>query len=201
MHKTERTQQRGEEKKVLIARKALELFKKEGYKNITVDKIVKECKTSKGSFYHHFHSKSDILNEHFKIADKYYEKLYENLPGNISKKEKLKLFLEKMFIYLEETFGRDFLIIIYSSSLESESHLYFRNPDRNLFSKMGVLLGEILDEYPNAAVIDLQKLKLALIQITMGNIYYWCTYNTEMSLNESAKGSIKHFLEGLKEFN
>ena len=56
MIKAEKKQQRGEEKRVLIATEALKLFKEKGYKSVTVDEIVRVCRTSKGSFYHHYKS-------------------------------------------------------------------------------------------------------------------------------------------------
>ena len=41
--------------------KAIQLFKAEGFEHVTVDRICQECNVSKGSFYHHFPSKNDIL--------------------------------------------------------------------------------------------------------------------------------------------
>ncbi|MEO4055215.1 TetR/AcrR family transcriptional regulator [Solibacillus sp. CAU 1738] len=194
MNKIEKKQQRGEEKKELIAKVALKLFKENGYINVTVDEIVKVCNTSKGSFYHHYNSKADILNEHFTIADKYYEKMYITLPTDLSAKERLRLFLHKMYVYLEKTFGREFLAIMYSTSLESEEQLYFRNPNRKLFILLEELLAEILKENPDSSDLQLHALKQALIQVVMGSIYYWCTLRNDKSLHESANAPIHHFL-------
>ena len=107
MVKAEKKQQRGEEKRALIATEALKLFKEKGYKKVTVDEIVSVCGTSKGSFYHHYKSKADILNEQFIIADKYYEKVYAELP-KAAAKERFRVFMEKMYRYLEDTFGQEF---------------------------------------------------------------------------------------------
>ncbi|MBU8904991.1 TetR/AcrR family transcriptional regulator [Desertibacillus haloalkaliphilus] len=40
---------------------ALHLFEEKGFHAVTVDKIVKESKTSKGGFYHNFKSKDELL--------------------------------------------------------------------------------------------------------------------------------------------
>lgn len=40
---------------------ALTLFEKEGYHGVTVDRIVEQCGTSKGGFYHNFKSKDELL--------------------------------------------------------------------------------------------------------------------------------------------
>lgn len=44
-----------------IIDKALNLFEKYGYHGVTVDRIVAECNTSKGGFYHNFKSKDELL--------------------------------------------------------------------------------------------------------------------------------------------
>lgn len=44
-----------------ILEQAIALFKAEGYENVSVDKICQACDVTKGSFYHHFTSKNDIL--------------------------------------------------------------------------------------------------------------------------------------------
>lgn len=196
MNKVEKKQQRGEEKKELIAKEALKLFKEKGYVHVTVDEIVKVCNTSKGSFYHHYNSKADILNEHFTIADKYYEKMYMALPTDVSAKERLRLFLYKMYVYLDQTFGREFLAIMYSTSLESEAQLYFRNPNRKLFIRFEELLAEVLKENPDSSDLPLHVLKQALIQVVMGSIYFWCTLRNDIALHESANAPIHHFLNG-----
>ncbi|KGR84473.1 TetR/AcrR family transcriptional regulator [Lysinibacillus odysseyi] len=196
MVKVEKKQQRGEEKRSLIATEALKLFKEKGYKKVTVDEIVGVCGTSKGSFYHHYKSKAEILNEQFIIADKYYEKVYAELPAEIPAKERFRVFMEKMYRYLEETFGQEFLAVIYSTSLETETHVYFRTPDRKLFMLFEKLIAEILEEQESN--LSLQELKVSFIQLAMGIIYYWCTLNDPQPLYVSAKAPIEHFLNGFR---
>lgn len=40
---------------------ALELFREHGYKNVNIPLICRKCGVTKGSFYHHFRSKEDLL--------------------------------------------------------------------------------------------------------------------------------------------
>lgn len=197
MNKVEKKQQRGEEKKKLITNKALSLFKEKGYERVTVDMIVKACKTSKGSFYHHFQSKADILNEQFLIADDYYENVYLSLSKELSAKEKCAAFIDEMYNYLEKQFGREFLAIIYATSLQFEKHIYFRNLNRKLFLIYEDLLNHLLESHP-ATHLNLPMLKQTFIQLTMGIIYFWCTQPPSKSLKESASPAIKHFLDGFK---
>lgn len=192
MIKREKKQQRGEEKREKIIKESLRLFKEKGYNDVTVDEIVKACRTSKGSFYHHFASKADILNEQFALADVYYEQMYKTIPTSYNAKEKMTYFLEDMYRYLEETFGQPFLSIIYATSLEQDSHTYFRNPSRKLFMLFEDLLKELLVQYD--CPLTLQQAKQSLIQLTMGTIYYWCTMRQTVSLVENAKAPMQLFL-------
>ncbi|MGA3600814.1 TetR/AcrR family transcriptional regulator [Lysinibacillus agricola] len=63
---------------------ALDLFKSLGYDNVSVDRIVKESKTSKGSFYQHFPSKSSIFMMRFMEMDEHYVHIYEELKQHHS---------------------------------------------------------------------------------------------------------------------
>jgi len=44
-----------------LINKAIELFQTEGFGNVTVEQICASLDVTKGSFYHHFQSKNDIL--------------------------------------------------------------------------------------------------------------------------------------------
>jgi len=46
-----------------IIQSSLDLFSKEGYHAVSVNKIVSVANTSKGGFYHHFSSKNEVLFE------------------------------------------------------------------------------------------------------------------------------------------
>ena len=44
---------------------SVKLFNELGYKNVTVDKICEACGVTKGSFYHHFKSKDDVILQYW----------------------------------------------------------------------------------------------------------------------------------------
>lgn len=62
----------------------LVVIKEKGYDHITVDEICEELGVTKGSFYHHFKSKSDLIFQRYKllegqISDYYNQRI--NLPA------------------------------------------------------------------------------------------------------------------------
>lgn len=50
-------------KKYLVAETAFRLFRERGYDNVSVDDIIAATGTSKGTFYHYFRSKDELLGE------------------------------------------------------------------------------------------------------------------------------------------
>lgn len=57
-----------QEEKILQA--ARKLFEEEGYDNASVNKIIKHMKIAKGTFYHYFPSKEDLLDKMIKVMIK-----------------------------------------------------------------------------------------------------------------------------------
>ena len=55
--------------KTKIVSAAWKLFYEQGYDSTTVEDIIKESGTSKGSFYHYFDSKDSLLGSLFYLFD------------------------------------------------------------------------------------------------------------------------------------
>lgn len=58
------------EKKIITT--AIQLFKKHGYQDTSINQICDACGITKGTFYYHFSAKSDLIFQ-------YYEYLFENI--------------------------------------------------------------------------------------------------------------------------
>lgn len=52
-----------------LQRKALDLFEKYGYDNVTINQICEDLGLTKGAFYHYFRSKSDILAKSYMYSE------------------------------------------------------------------------------------------------------------------------------------
>ena len=68
---------RDTKRKIVAA--AWKLFYEQGYDNTTVDDIIYESETSKGSFYHYFSGKDALLSSLSEVFDEKYEELAETL--------------------------------------------------------------------------------------------------------------------------
>ena len=72
----------GRNTKGRIVAAAWKLFYEQGYDNTTVEDIVFASETSKGSFYHYFGSKDDLLGSLSIIFDEKYEELRDDMTVN-----------------------------------------------------------------------------------------------------------------------
>ena len=70
----------GRNTKGRIISAAWKLFYQQGYDNTTVEEIIAESGTSKGSFYHYFEGKDALLSSLSYLFDEKYEELMDQLP-------------------------------------------------------------------------------------------------------------------------
>ena len=74
---------------------AISLFIKQGYSAVTLEQIATKIGMTRGAFYHHFHSKDDILNAVIKRERNSFEnKLAELFKEKLEPKEHLKKILD-----------------------------------------------------------------------------------------------------------
>lgn len=178
---------------------ALELFKTKGYDNVSVDLIVKESKTSKGSFYQHFPSKSSIFMIRFMEIDEHYVHIYEEIKKEYSSAiERLEAFSFAMFQCIEKKLGKDLMRVIYSSAIISNEHSFFKDGNRKLY----VILHQIIEDGKkdnSIRNIDSQnEFFQIIVQSFFGAIYYWGLQLDDAKLEDLGKPLVKHIISSLR---
>jgi len=88
--------------KARIVSAAWQLFYRNGYDDTTIEEIVELSGTSKGSFYHYFEKKSDILVGLFGRIDSWMEKNAFPLMKKRSEAENLRVFAQQWLKYIED---------------------------------------------------------------------------------------------------
>ena len=190
-------QLRGEKTKKKILEVALKLFAEKGFNKVTVDDIVKKSKTSKGSFYQHFRTKSDVFLVRFKEVDTFYLEVYKSLPEDMDPVEKLTIFSQKLMHFLEEEMGKDLMKVIYSAALESEEHTYFLESNRYLFKIMRRLLEEAIEKDRIDPKFSIEDSLTMVTQAYMGAIYHWGLQTTDRSLESFSMPLMQTLLKGV----
>lgn len=167
-------------KKIVTA--AWKLFYRQGYDDTTVDEIIREAGTSKGTFYHYFDGKDALLSSLSYLFDDKYEELLPTLDPEGDSFEKLMYLNREVFGMIETSVSRELLASLYSSQLvtRGEKHLLDRN---RLYYR---LLNEIAAEgqkrgelVTSMSSYDITKM-YALCERAL--LYDWCICNGEYSL-------------------
>lgn len=125
-----------------IVRASWKLFREKGYETTTVEDIIAEAKTSKGSFYYYFERKDSLLDTLSTILDGEYEKLKKSMDPDLNCYDKLIHMNFVMHSYIEEQFEADLLASLYSTQLLSKGNSNLLDQNRIYYK----LLTDIVEE-------------------------------------------------------
>jgi len=103
--------------RVKILNAAWKLFEEKGYDNTTVDEIIEATDTSKGTFYHYFKSKEDLLSLFSYMFDERYEELSKKLDIDMNSFDKLIVLCEDCFTSIENDCSLELVSRMYSAQL------------------------------------------------------------------------------------
>ncbi len=177
---------------------AWKLFYEQGYEDTTIEDIVFESETSKGSFYHYFDGKDALLGTLANVFDEKYEELTGTMDPNLDAWEKLVYLNHELFAMIDGSVSLDLLARLLSTQLlaRGEKHLLDRN--RTYFK----LLRQIIAEgqragqlRTDAAVNEIVK-AYALWERAL--MYDWCLCGGEYSLVAYSDKMTPVFLENYR---
>ena len=159
-------------KKIVSA--AWKLFYEQGYDNTTVDDIVEESGTSKGSFYHYFEGKDALLSSLSFLFDEKYEEFYQSIDKTLGSFEQLLLLNRFMFDFMSHQIGRELLTSLYISQLSGTTGIRFWGEQRSFVKiileivKRGQEQGEIRTD------LDCHALAADIIAEERSQLISWC---------------------------
>ncbi|WP_430884374.1 TetR/AcrR family transcriptional regulator [Fusibacter sp. JL216-2] len=186
------------ETKERIQATSIKLFQKYGYHNVSIAQITNEADVSKGSFYTHFDTKSDVLNEHYMDDDNHYlnyKKTIDTLPTT---PEKLMAFTKYVYTWIGEEVGWELMGVIYGYMLDSNSdNSGFLDPDRPFYR----ILMDIVEEGQKLEDIRSDRSPFELVQIIVSNyrgvFYDWCISQGGFDLLSRGELSMSVLLDGI----
>ncbi|NOR86217.1 MAG: TetR family transcriptional regulator [Bacteroidales bacterium] len=86
-----------------ILTQSFQLFLNEGYKEVSINKIIQICEISKGAFYHYFESKDDLYTQ---VLDRFFFSYFQSsdfvYDDSISFQDKLNQFIVSFVTPYEE---------------------------------------------------------------------------------------------------
>ena len=177
---------------------AWKLFYEQGYEDTTVEDIVFESETSKGSFYHYFDGKDALLGTLAYVFDEKYEELKKTMSPDLDATEKLVYLNHELFAMIDGGVSMDLLARLLSTQLlaRGEKHLLDRN--RTYFK----LLRQIIADGQKAGQLrvdcTVNEIVKAYALWERALMYDWCLSGGEYSLVAYTDKMTPMFLESYR---
>ncbi len=177
---------------------AWKLFYEQGYEETTVEDIVFESETSKGSFYHYFDGKDALLGTLAYVFDEKYEQLQQTMSPQQDAMEKLIYLNHELFAMIDGGISMDLLARLLSTQLlaRGEKHLLDRN---RIYFK---LLRRIIAEGQAAGTLRSDRTVNEIVKAyalwERALLYDWCLSGGEYSLVAYTDSMTPMFLESYR---
>lgn len=178
-----------------IVSAAWKLFYDNGYENTTIEDIIFESGTSKGSFYHYFESKDALLGSLAYLFDEKYEELEKNIDLNTDSIDILLFLNRQLFKMIENTVDLELMKRLYSTQLVTKNEKQLLDHNRvyyRLLRKI-VIAGQEKSEITRSMSVNEIVKYYAFCERAM--IYDWCLCNGDYSLSDSAGKMMPFFMK------
>ena len=192
------TRKQGRNTKQRIVSAAWKLFYEQGYDNTTVEEIVFESGTSKGSFYHYFEGKDALLGSLSMLFDEKYEELQKCLDPSMDSVDKLLYMNHELFEMIDTSVSVELLARLLSSQLVTHGEKHLLDRKRVYFRMLSQIVregqkkGEIRKDFTaNQVVNDYAMFERALL-------YDWCLSDGEYSLLQRSDRMMEIFVKGYR---
>ena len=161
---------------------AWKLFYEQGYEDTTVEDIVFESETSKGSFYHYFDGKDALLGTLAYVFDEKYEELMETMDPAMNAMEKLIYLNHELFAMIDGGISMDLLARLLSTQLltRGEKHLLDRN--RTYFKLLRQIIAQGQRDGQLRTDRTVNEIVKAYALWERALMYDWCLSGGEYSL-------------------
>ena len=183
-------------KKIVSA--AWKLFYEQGYDDTTIDDIVEESGTSKGSFYHYFEGKDALLSSLSFLFDEKYEELMPTMDESMHSIEKLLYLNRELFGMIENTVSLELLARLFSTQLVTKGEKHLMDHNRVYYRVLRSIIlqgqekGEIRDD------VTVNEIAKVYAMLERGIMYDWCICNGDYSLKNYAVRMMPVFLEAYR---
>ena len=178
---------------------AWKLFYEQGYEDTTVEDIVFESETSKGSFYHYFDGKDALLGTLAYVFDEKYEELRETKSPDLDAMEKLLYLNHELFAMIDGGVSMDLLARLLSTQLLARGEKHLLDRDRTYFK----LLRQIIADGQKAGQLrtdcTVNEIVKAYALWERALMYDWCLSGGEYSLVAYTDKMTPMFLESYRE--
>ena len=178
---------------------AWKLFYEQGYEDTTVEDIVFESETSKGSFYHYFDGKDALLGTLAYVFDEKYEELKETMSPDLDAMEKLVYLNHELFAMIDGGVSMDLLARLLSTQLLARGEKHLLDRDRTYFKLLRQIIADGQKAGQLRADCTVNEIVKAYALWERALMYDWCLSGGEYSLVAYTDNMTPMFLESYRE--
>ena len=177
---------------------AWKLFYRRGYDDTTVEEIIEESGTSRGSFYHYFQGKDGLLSTLADVFDRKYEELSEDMAPDMDRFDQLMYLNRELFAMLENSISLDLLARLYSYQLVTRGDKSLMDHNRTYYRLLRqiALQGQERGELRGDVTVNEMVRAYALCERAL--IYDWCLSGGDYSLTQYGQTMMPMFLQGFR---
>ena len=178
-----------------IVTAAWKLFYEQGYDDTTIDDIVRESYTSKGSFYHYFASKDDLPASLSYLFDEKYEELKDSMDSNMDPIDKLIYMNRELFLMIENTVSVDLLCRLFSSQLVSSKERSLLDTGRTYYKLLRQVVIDGQQKGCFRSEFTTNDITKAYAMFERGLMYDWCLSSGNYSICQYSAEMLPAFLK------
>jgi len=182
-----------------IVSAAWKLFYQQGYENTTVEDIIFESGTSKGSFYHYFESKDALLSTLSTLFDEKYEEIMQDVDPHMNSVDLLVYLNKELFEMVEKTVSIDLLQRLLSSQLVTKGDRHLLDRNRTYFKVLRKVIADGQEKGEIRKDISVNRIMKAYAMMERGLMYDWCLSEGDYALAQYSEEILKMFCENYRE--
>ena len=162
---------------------AWKLFYEQGYDNTTVEDIVFESETAKGSFYHYFDGKDALLGTLAYVFDEKYEQLMQTMPADMDAVDALIYLNRELFTMIEDSISIDLLARLLSTQLLARGEKHLLDRSRYYFRLLRQIISNGQKNGQLRGDMSGNEILKAYAMWERALLYDWCLCGGEYSLS------------------
>ncbi len=184
--------------KAKITKVAWQLFHEKGYSETTIDDIIAASGTSKGSFYHYYSSKDELLSSLSELFDAKYEEVMQSIDPEMNSYDKLLYICYTVHDMIERDIPIGLLSSLYSSQVITKGDKHLQNQDRYYYFIVRQLIDEGQKRGQIKTDLSVNEIQHLYTLAERAIIYDYCICNGNYSLGEYTRATMPRLISTIK---
>ena len=181
-----------------IVSAAWRLFYEQGYEDTTVEEIIEESGTSKGSFYHYFEGQDALLGSLAYMMDEKYEELEPQIAEEADSYEVLLYLNHELLTMIEESINLELLARLYSTQLTTRGDKPLLDHGRTYYKLLRKIISRGRERGELTISMSVSEMVHYYAMCERALLYEWCLRKGEYSLTEDAAKKLPMMIRSLK---